>query len=76
VTDKRYVIFSRSHPISSSEVDSIEQQPGVHVVDRTLDRALLVEANGEAIRHLRNRHPDWMIEEEKVLPHPSPPAPR
>jgi hypothetical protein len=49
----------------------IERQPGVRIIDRTLDRALLISATDDAVQRLRAALPHWAIEEEKVLSHPS-----
>jgi hypothetical protein len=68
---RRYILLHQSGAAPENDLSVIERHSGVRIVDRTLDRALLVDATEDVIEHLRRSLKGWAIEEEKVLPHPS-----
>jgi len=54
----------------------LSHQPEVRIVDRTDDKALLIDAPDSALEGLRKLLPNWRISRETVYPKPSPPFPR
>ena len=62
----RYVLFHRSKEPPAADLTLLESEPAVSIIDRTANRAFLVEATQEAINQIRERLPDWIIENEVV----------
>jgi len=71
LSNRRYILLHRSGSAPSADLGVIERTEEVRIVDRTLDRALLVEASESAMARLRSQLTGWVVEEEKVHPHPA-----
>jgi hypothetical protein len=68
VNTKRYVLLHHAERAPAADIDVIERHAGVHIVDRTLDRAMLISATDIAIGQLRQTLRGWSIEPEQVHP--------
>jgi hypothetical protein len=64
------VLFHRAPDPSAEDLAVILHDPGVQVVDRTSDRAFLVETTEDSVAQLRSKLPGWVIEEETIHPPP------
>ena len=69
---KRYVLFSRRPSPDQDDLDTILSAEGVRVLDRTVVRAMLVEAEAVSIESLKNSLRDWVIAPEVEHPRPDP----
>jgi hypothetical protein len=70
----RYTLFAKRAAPAAAEVAAIESNPEVLVIDRTGDRAFLIETNEAAALRLRAELNDWIVEPERVYPHPKNPS--
>ena len=68
----RYVLVHRHSEPNPDDLDFIAQARGVKVLDRTLKRAMLVEAPEETVAELRSRLKNWIVAEEADYPRPGP----
>jgi hypothetical protein len=72
---KRFVFLHRGGDPPPRDIASLDTIEGLHIVDRELARALLVEASDEAIDRAREILRGWTISEEAVYATPSPAKP-
>ncbi len=65
-----YIVkFSGDKP-PHEDLERIDQAPGVTVIDRTANRAMLLEASAKAVAALDRQLKDWTVAEEVVYPPP------
>jgi hypothetical protein len=72
----RHILLNSSGRDVEEAIAVLQHQPHVRLVDRTDDKALLIEASDSAVDRLRKLLPDWQISRETVYGKPSPPFPR
>jgi hypothetical protein len=73
---KRYILLNSAGGDASEAVARLESIEGARIVDRTNDRALLVEASLQAIDRIAQALPGWKVAPEASLAKPEPPFPR
>jgi hypothetical protein len=65
-----YIVkFSGDEP-PREDLERIDQAPGVTVIDRTSNRAMLLEASAGTAAALDRQLKDWTVAEEVVYPPP------
>lgn len=72
----RYTLFAKRAVPAAAELAAIEDDPGILVVDRTGDRAFLIEADEATAFRLRAALADWLVEPERVHSRPDMPPGR
>ena len=69
---ERYTFYYRGSGSPAKDVAAIVSTNGVRVIDRELERAILVEAEAATIEQLRKRFPRWLMSREVFYPKPEP----
>jgi hypothetical protein len=69
---ERYTLFFKGPGSPASDAELIAATPGVRVIDREFDRAMLVEADADTIEKLRARFPGWLMSREVFYSRPKP----
>lgn len=66
----RYVLFAKRAVPAVAQLAMIEDDPDIHVVDRTGNRALLIETDETKALKLRAMLEDWVVEPERTYSPP------
>ena len=66
----RFVLKFRGSAPPQSDLDRIDRAPGVTVVDRIADRAMLLEASPDAATALDSELAGWTMAEQVAYPVP------
>lgn len=66
----RFVVYCRLGFPEPEEMRVIANRHGFRIVDEASDRALLVEADPEAIQRLQSAFPEWVVGTEVIHLHP------
>jgi len=69
---ERYTLYFKGDNSPVNDAAMIAATPGVRVIDREFDRAMLVEADADTIERLRARFPQWLISREVFYSRPQP----
>jgi hypothetical protein len=72
----RHILTNASGQSVEEALQLLEHQPNVQIVDRTDDKALLIDAPDSALQSLRELLPGWRINPEVSYGKPAPPFPR
>lgn len=69
---ERYTLYYRGQGSPAGDAALIAATPGVRVIDREVDRAMLVEAEPGTIDKVRAQFPQWLVSREVFYPRPEP----
>jgi hypothetical protein len=72
----RYVLLNETGETAESALAILADMPDVTVLDRTDDRAMLVEASPQRAAEIGDRLTGWAVKPEIVHDRPAPPFPR
>ena len=66
----RFTLFAKRTAPAPAQLAAIEDDPGIQVVDRTGDRAFLIETDEANALRLRALLEDWIVEPERTYSMP------
>lgn len=69
---ERYSLYYKGQGSPVRDAAMIAATPGVRVIDREVERAMLVEAEPGTIEKLRVRFPQWLVSREVFFSRPEP----
>ncbi|HEX8624158.1 MAG TPA: hypothetical protein VF782_03680 [Allosphingosinicella sp.] len=72
----RYVLLNPGSEDVAAAIALVGEVAGATILDRTDGRALLLEAEPEALERIRERLPGWQVASETRTAKPRPPFPR
>ncbi|HEV2815866.1 MAG TPA: hypothetical protein VGW40_01385 [Allosphingosinicella sp.] len=72
----RYILLNETGQDADAALAVLEDMPDVRLIDRTHERALLVEASPEGAEELGRRLAGWKVAAETAYDKPAPPFPR
>jgi hypothetical protein len=69
---ERYTLYFKGDGSPAGDAAMIAATPGVRVIDREFERAMLVEADAATIEKLRMQFPKWLMSPEVFYSRPEP----